>query len=432
MPYASMESAKKAGAKTMLDDCPLSLTQINKMAEMADAMKAEGKVDNPWAVTISNFKKSHKIENGRWVKKDGAKEAAIFKQNIHETISLSEGQVLPDEEGGKKSYKAWWPLLKEGPGNKAAKNYYSKKAIESLVPIVPIRNKMFVSHAEGDVKPQERNPRDWVGSIRETKIENGVLFGLVQAVDPWLKEKMYDCPQDLAASIEARGRMNGTIKHENEDWNLIEEVKWLNGFMIVDYPGNAPMGVQLTEADLEDPADQEDKMENVAELKEKFPEIYNQVVKEIKEADKAEFDKIISAKDAEIKTLKDGTTMDQKTITDLSESVKKMDAKLDGLEALGKKKDRDQKVFAEVGKLPKEAITDKFKALVEEATDEKSALEMIEERAKLFEGKVLGHGKTDPVDPAKALKEREAEVLHSMGQKTEAEVEAARKAAEKK
>jgi len=296
-----------------------------------------------------------------------------------------------------------------------------------LVPIVPIRNKMFVAHAEGDVKPQERSPRDWVGSIRETKIENGMLYGLVQAVDPWLKEKMYDCPQDLAASIEARGRMSGTIQHEGEAWNLIEEVKWLNGFMVVDYPGNAPMGVQLTEADLEDPADLEETMENVAELKEKFPEIYNQVVKEVKEADKAEFDKTITAKDAEIKTLKDGSTMDQKTITDLSESVKKMDVKLDGLEALGKKKDRDQKVFAEMGKLPKEAVTDKFKALVEEAKDEKSALEMIEERAKLFEGKVLGHGKTDPVDPAKALKEREAEVLHSMGQKTAEEIEAAKK-----
>ncbi len=427
MPYSSMESAKKAGAKTELGGCPLSLTQINKMAEMADAMKAEGKVDNPWAVAVSNFQRTHKIENGKWVSKAGSKEAASFKQNIHETISLSEGQVLPDEEGGKKSYRAWWPLLKEGPGNKVAKNYYSKKAIESLVPIVPIRNKMFVAHAEGDVKPQERSPRDWVGSIRETKIENGVLFGLVQAVDPWLKEKMYDCPQDLAASIEARGRMSGTIQHEGEPWNLIEEVKWLNGFMVVDYPGNAPMGVQLTEADLEDPADLEDKMETVAELKEKVPELYNQIVKEIKEADKAEFDKTISAKDAEIKTLKDATTMDQKTITDLSESVKKMDVKLDGLEALGKKKDRDQKVFAEMGRLPKEAVTDKFKELVEEAKDEKSALEMIEERAKLFEGKVLGHGKTDPVDPAKALKEREAEVLHSMGQKTAEEIEAAKK-----
>ena len=424
MPWKSMEDAKKAGAKTELGGCSLSLTQINKMAEMADAMKAEGKVDNPWAVAVSNFQRSHKIENGRWVKKDGAKEAASFKQNIHETISLSEGQVLPDEEGGKKSYRAWWPLLKEGPGNKVAKNYYSKKAIESLVPIVPIRNKMFVAHAEGDVKPQERSPRDWVGSIRETKIENGMLYGLVQAVDPWLKEKMYDCPQDLAASIEARGRMSGTIQHEGEAWNLIEEVKWLNGFMVVDYPGNAPMGVQLTEADLEDTADLEDKMETVAELKEKVPELYNQIVKETQEADKVEWEKKLAEKDTEIKAVKEKKSMEDKEIKEQFDALKN---KMDAMEVLNARKARKDRIEEMVKDLPKEAITPVFKELLEEAKDEEAIKKIIEDRAKLFEGKVLGHGKTDPVDPAKALKEREAEVLHSMGQKTAEEIEAAKK-----
>ncbi len=404
MPYSSMEDAKKAGAKTELGGIALSLTQVNKMAEMADAMKAEGKVDNPWAVAISNFQKTHKIENGRWVSKAGSKEAASFKQNIHETISLSEGQVLPDEEGGKKSYRAWWPLLKEGPGNKAAKNYYSKKAIESLVPIVPIRNKMFVSHAEGDVKPQERNPRDWVGSIRETKIENGVLFGLVQAVDPWLKEKMYDCPQDLAASIEARGRMSGTIQHEGEPWNLIEEVKWLNGFMVVDYPGNAPMGVQLTEADLEDPADLEDKMETVAELKEKFPEIYNQAIKESQDAAKAELEKKLAEKDTEIKAAKEKKSMEDKEIKEQFDALKN---KMDAMEVLNARKARKDRIEEMVKDLPKEAITPVFKELLEEAKDEEAVKKIIEDRAKLFEGKVLGHGKVVEKTADEALKERE-------------------------
>ncbi len=425
MPYASMEAAKKSGAKTMLDDCPLSLAQINKMAEMADAMKAEGKVDNPWAVVIANFQKSHHKENGKWVSN---KESFMPKYNIHETLSLSEGQIIPDGEGGKKSFKAWWPLLKAGPGNVKMKNYYSPKALESLTPRIPHRNKMFVSHAEGDVKPIERDPRDWVGSIRESKIENGILYGLVQAVDPWLKEKMYDCPQDLAASIEGRGKASGIIKHEGEDWNLIEEVKWLNGFMVVDYPGNAPMGVQLTEADTdEETAGKEDKMESLAEFKEKFPAIYEEAVKEVKEADKAEYSKIISEKDSEIKKLKDTTTMDQKTITDLSESVKKMDAKLDGMEALTKKKDRDQKVATEMAKLPAEAITEKFKSLVEGAKDEATALDMVADRAKLFEGKVLGHGKSQERSPEESLKEREAAFMGAYGIKPKEEKKEDRK-----
>lgn len=402
MPWKSMEDAKKAGAKTELSGCPLSLTQINKMAEMADAMKAEGKVDNPWAVAVSNFQKTHKIENGKWV----LKESAIFKQNVHETLPLCEANIIPDENG-KRSYRAWWPLLKEGPGNTEEMNYYEPEALESAGPLVVARKKIFFKHIDGPVKPVSRDPRDWPGSIKEWKIENKVLYGMVQAYDPWLKERMYEAPDELALSIEGRGKSDGKREHNGKQWNSIKEVKWINAFNIVDYPGNAPMGIQLTESDKDLENDQEDKMETVAELKEKVPELYNQIVKEIKEADKAEFDKTISAKDAEIKTLKDATTMDQKTITDLSESVKKMDVKLDGLEALGKKKERDQKVFAEMGRLPKEAITDKFKELVESAKDEKSALEMIEERAKLFEGKVLGHGKTTEKTADEALKERE-------------------------
>lgn len=420
MPWASIEAAKKAGAKTELGGASLSLTQINKMAEMADAMKAEGKVDNPWAVAISNFQKTHKIENGHWV----LKESAILNQNIHETISLSEGQILPDEEGGKKSYKAWWPLLKEGPGNKVAKNYYSKKALESVIPWISRRNKMYLAHAEGEVKPQERNPRDWVGSIRDSKIENGVLFGLVQAVDPWLREKYYECPQDLAASIEARGRMNGTIQHEGEPWNLIEEVKYLGGFMIVDYPGNAPMGVQLAEADVEDDPPQEEKMENVAELKEKVPELYNQIVKETQEADKVEWEKKLAEKDTEIKAAKEKKSMEDKEIKEQFDALKN---KMDAMEVLNARKARKDRIEEMVKDLPKEAITPVFKELLEEAKDEEAIKKIIEDRAKLFEGKVLGHGKVEPVDAAKALKEREAEVLHSMGQKTAEEIEAAKK-----
>ncbi len=426
MPYASMEAAKKAGVKTRLDDCPLSLIQINKMAEMADAMKAEGKVDNPWAVAISNFKKTHKIENGKWIQN---KESFNFKQNIHEMLSLSEGTILPDENG-QKSYKAWWPLLKVGPGNGASKNYYSQKAIESAAPLALSRRKMFLGHIPGEVTPTERNVKDWAASIGETKVDNGVLWGLVRAYDPWLKDRMYDAPGELGCSIEGRGKPSGTIDHNGEKWNLIEEVKWINAFNIVDYPGNAPMGIQLTESDTD--TDEGEKYMDIAELKEKNIDLYNGIVKEVKEAAKAEFDKITEAKDAEIKKLKETQTADAVTITSLKESATKVENRLDALEALGKKKDRDAKISTEMAKLPAEAITDKFKELVESAKDEKAAMELIEERAKLFEnkGKILGHGKTKSGE--EGLKEREAIMLHALGQKTPEEVEAERKAAEKK
>jgi hypothetical protein len=361
--------------------------------------------------------------------------AESFKQNIHEAIPLSEGQIIPDQDG-KKSFLAWWPLLREGPGNKAHKNFYHKTALESVVSRIPLRNKMFFGHMEGDVKPTERSVKDWAASIRETKIENGVLFGKVQALDPWLKERMYDAPADLAASIEARGKAGKTIDHEGEKWNLIEEIRWLNGFQIVDYPGNAPMGITITESDKDSNGDE---YMTIAELKEKNPELYSEIEKELKEAAKADLDKVTTEKDAalkvkddEIKKLKESQTADQASMTSLKESVIKLEAKVDGFEALGKKKERDAKVTAEMAKLPKEAITDKFKELVESAKDEKSALELIDERAKLFEGKVIGHGKTQEKTGEEGVKERYAIFAHALGQKTPEEIEAERKAKEGK
>ena len=71
MPYSSMEAAKAAGAKTELGGATLTLAQVNAIAAAADALKREGNVESPYAVATSQFKKGHKIEDGKWVKKKG-------------------------------------------------------------------------------------------------------------------------------------------------------------------------------------------------------------------------------------------------------------------------------------------------------------------------------------------------------------------------
>jgi hypothetical protein len=50
-------------------DPPLSLGQMNDIAKQADAIGVD-KEKNGWAIAIANFKRSHKIEDGRWVKKE--------------------------------------------------------------------------------------------------------------------------------------------------------------------------------------------------------------------------------------------------------------------------------------------------------------------------------------------------------------------------
>lgn len=70
MPYKKRSEARIK----KLDGKPLSLAQINKIAAMADAMDPK-KVDNPWAVAISQFKKSHIKTDTGWKKKE--KEAGM-------------------------------------------------------------------------------------------------------------------------------------------------------------------------------------------------------------------------------------------------------------------------------------------------------------------------------------------------------------------
>lgn len=66
MPYSSMEQANPAlkGIKP-----PVTLAQANAIAVIAD--KVTG-VESPWAIAISQFKKSHVAKDGKWVKKEGS------------------------------------------------------------------------------------------------------------------------------------------------------------------------------------------------------------------------------------------------------------------------------------------------------------------------------------------------------------------------
>lgn len=63
MPYSSMEQVN-ASIKGI--DPPVTLAQANAIARQADSITG---VDNPWAVAISSFKKAHKVEGGKWVRK---------------------------------------------------------------------------------------------------------------------------------------------------------------------------------------------------------------------------------------------------------------------------------------------------------------------------------------------------------------------------
>lgn len=114
MPYRSMAEAKKAGAKTELHGARLSLPQINAIAAVADRLKAEDKVDSPYAVAIAAFQKSHKIEAGKWVEKKPKK----AELSAEEELLVSGIFKAVDPEAG----LAAWYEFENPPGTRTVKD----------------------------------------------------------------------------------------------------------------------------------------------------------------------------------------------------------------------------------------------------------------------------------------------------------------------
>ena len=67
---------------------PISVSQANKIAKQADAIGDE-EDKNGWAISIANFKKTHKVENGKWI----SKKKAMSADNLNiESEELLEGK----------------------------------------------------------------------------------------------------------------------------------------------------------------------------------------------------------------------------------------------------------------------------------------------------------------------------------------------------
>lgn len=75
MPYKTIEAAKAANFPTAKEKAELTLEQINKLAEIYDAIKAGGKADDPMAVAWNAWKNVFKKVGDKWVSAKGEQEA---------------------------------------------------------------------------------------------------------------------------------------------------------------------------------------------------------------------------------------------------------------------------------------------------------------------------------------------------------------------
>jgi hypothetical protein len=70
MPYKTIAAAKSVGFPTKADGITLTLSQVNKLAAIYDAVKKQGTAKNPMAVAWTQWKEIYTKKGGKWIKKN--------------------------------------------------------------------------------------------------------------------------------------------------------------------------------------------------------------------------------------------------------------------------------------------------------------------------------------------------------------------------
>jgi len=76
---------------------PISLGQANEISRQADAIGVDKK-KNGWAIAISNFKKTHKVVNGKWVKKESKMSENPGETNKQKNVNTEKENNMNKDE----------------------------------------------------------------------------------------------------------------------------------------------------------------------------------------------------------------------------------------------------------------------------------------------------------------------------------------------
>lgn len=91
MPYASVEGAKGAGFPTTAEGISMTLSQINKLASIYDAVKAAGTAKEPFSVAWVTWKKLYNKVGDKWIKTEK-------KTYELETVDIDDVQIFDIED----------------------------------------------------------------------------------------------------------------------------------------------------------------------------------------------------------------------------------------------------------------------------------------------------------------------------------------------
>ena len=132
MPYDSIDAAKNAGFPTSAENIDLTLAQINKLAEIYDAVKKAGTADNPMAVAWAQWKELYNKQGTAWVEQSGG----IDIPDGMEAATLAFGslnKITEDQNGDTIFHDV--TLLAEGTwtdGHSRTATHYSGTELEKM------------------------------------------------------------------------------------------------------------------------------------------------------------------------------------------------------------------------------------------------------------------------------------------------------------
>jgi len=224
MPWDSLAAAQKDGMPAELDGAPLTLAQVNRIAEVADALEAAGQVDEPWAVAVAQFKKDHEIKDGAWVAK------AVQHADGSETYTTKPKVIFkPGRHQGSLRHLR---LYTEADCKEMVKNFEETKDLRKpQVTLGHYPGGERVAHALG--MPEDEDGRPSLGEVvqmwwdDERKAVMGIMSGL---------------PKKLADLVRAGKYKKASADVYLEKWDSADErvrKNWIKnvGFLGVQFPG---------------------------------------------------------------------------------------------------------------------------------------------------------------------------------------------------
>jgi hypothetical protein len=181
-PYSKLEDVPENMKK--LDGVALTLDQINQISKVADAIGVDKK-KNGYAIAKSQFKASHMIKDGHWVKKEVKEEMSVrvnitsANKDAEVKFSLTSSQIteilnnaLSEVKYGEDQWRRYWAYNFDAEyvyfhDNEASKDFRAKYSIVDLKAMVDIEGKEEV--VEGCPVPVEE--KEYVPEFAEEDFE---------------------------------------------------------------------------------------------------------------------------------------------------------------------------------------------------------------------------------------------------------------------